>query len=77
MSITSLLELHMRTTQSAVPSVFTMQAEQLYKRKFLKKPFDSFLLRYDYKALFLRNGVFFALNLFRGGRSQDNHHKLG
>lgn len=53
-----------------------MQAEELYKRKFLKKPFDSFLLRYDYKALFFRNGVFFALNLFRGGRSQDIHQEL-
>ena len=54
-----------------------MQSEQLYKRKFLKKPFDSFLLRYDYKALFFRNGVFFfALNLFRGGRSQDIQQEL-
>ena len=64
MSITSLLELHIRTTQSAVPSVFIMQSEQLYKRKFLKKPFDSFLLRYDYKALFFRNGVFFCPESF-------------
>lgn len=64
MLITSLLELHIRTTQSAVPSVFIMQSEQLYKRKFLKKPFDSFLLRYDYKALFFRNGVFFCPESF-------------
>ena len=72
MLITSLLELHIRTTQSAVPSVFIMQSEQLYKRKFLKKPFDSFLLRYDYKALFFRNGVFFCPESF-SRRKKSGH----
>ena len=75
MSITSLLELHIRTTQSAVPSVFIMQSEQLYKRKFLKKPFDSFLLRYDYKALFFRNGVFFCPESF--SRRKKSGHSEG
>ena len=75
MSITSLLELHIRTTQSAVPSVFIMQSEQLYKRKFLKKPFDSFLLRYDYKALFFRNGVFFCPESF--SRRKKSGHSAG
>lgn len=76
MLITSLLELHIRTTQSAVPSVFIMQSEQLYKRKFLKKPFDSFLLRHNIRRCSLGTAFFFALNLFRGGRSQDIHQEL-